>query len=86
MTTAANIGKWVSQSQRRLYPLFLLLMVLPIVLFAYSVGEVLRHLRLLHQKGQHPLVAPLLARLEGRCPRNRYEEGPAGGRCYGLAK
>ena len=43
MTTAANIGKWVSQSQWRLYPLFLLLMVLPIVLFAYSVGEVLRH-------------------------------------------
>src|SRR5882762_8266210 len=43
MTTAANIGKWVSQSQWRLYPLFLLLMVLPIAFFAYSVGEVLRH-------------------------------------------
>jgi PAS domain S-box-containing protein len=43
MTTRAKIGKWVSQSQWRLYSLFLLLMVLPIAVFSYSVGEVLRH-------------------------------------------
>ena len=43
MTTPAKIGKWVSESQWRLYPLFLLLMVLPIAFFAYSVGQVLRH-------------------------------------------
>src|SRR2546430_611168 len=43
MTTRANIGKWVSASQWRLYSLFLLLMVLPIAVFAYSVGRVLRH-------------------------------------------
>jgi len=43
MTMSAKIGKWVSGSQWRLYPLFLLLMVLPIAFFAYSVGQVLRH-------------------------------------------
>jgi PAS domain S-box-containing protein len=43
MTTRAKIGKWVSESQWRLYALFLLLMVLPIAIFAYSVGQVLRH-------------------------------------------
>lgn len=43
MTTRAKIGKWVSASQWRLYSIFLLLMVLPIAIFAYSVGQVLRH-------------------------------------------
>ena len=43
MTPPAKIGKWISQSPWRLYPLFLLLMVLPIAFFAYSVGELLRH-------------------------------------------
>ncbi|MGA7821419.1 MAG: response regulator [Candidatus Sulfotelmatobacter sp.] len=44
MTTRAKIAVWVSRSRRRLYALFLLLMVLPIAIFAYSVGRVLRHL------------------------------------------
>src|ERR1700721_4387213 len=39
----AKIGKWVSESRWRLYSVFLLLMVLPIAVFAYSVGQVLRH-------------------------------------------
>jgi len=43
MTTRAKIVKWVAESQGRLYSLFLALMVLPIAIFAYSVGEVLRH-------------------------------------------
>lgn len=43
MTTRAKIGKWVSASQWRMYSLFLVLMVLPIAIFAYSVREVLRH-------------------------------------------
>src|SRR2546422_10645382 len=43
MKTPAKIGKWISASKWRLYPSFLLLMVLPIGFFAYSVGEVLRH-------------------------------------------
>jgi PAS domain S-box-containing protein len=43
MTTRAKIGKWVSGSRWRLYSVFLLLMVLPIAIFAYSVSRVLRH-------------------------------------------
>ncbi|MGB8581338.1 MAG: PAS domain S-box protein [Candidatus Sulfotelmatobacter sp.] len=43
MTMPGKIGKWASENQWRLYSLFLLLMVLPIVVFAYSVGKVLRH-------------------------------------------
>jgi len=43
MITLAKVGRWVSTSGWRLYPLFTLLMVLPIVFFAYSVGQVLRH-------------------------------------------
>src|SRR6266581_7711405 len=43
MTMRAKIAEWVSESQWRLYSLFLALMVLPIAIFAYSVGEVLKH-------------------------------------------
>src|SRR5216683_3501245 len=43
MTTPAKIAKWVSKSRWRVYLLLLLLMVLPIAFFAYSVGELLRH-------------------------------------------
>jgi PAS domain S-box-containing protein len=42
MTTPAKIAKWISKGQWRLYPLFLLLMVLPIAFFAYSMGGLLR--------------------------------------------
>ena len=43
MITLAKAGRWISTSRWRLYPLFTLLMVLPIVFFAYSAGQVLRH-------------------------------------------
>lgn len=43
MKTRARIAIWISRSRRRLYSLFLLLLVLPIAVFAYSVGRVLRH-------------------------------------------
>lgn len=43
MITLAKVGRWISTSRWRLYPLFTLLMVLPIVFFAYSAGQVLRH-------------------------------------------
>ncbi len=42
MNAAAKIGKWLSASRWRPYPLFLVLMVLPILFFAYSVGRVLQ--------------------------------------------
>jgi PAS domain S-box-containing protein len=43
MTTAARVGKWVSENRWRIYLLFLPLLVVPIALFAYSMGRVLRH-------------------------------------------
>src|SRR5579859_521222 len=43
LTASAKIGKWVSGSRGRLYSLFLALMVLPIAIFAYSVGQLLKH-------------------------------------------
>src|SRR5438477_1722671 len=47
--TPLGVGIWVSKSPWRLYPLLMLLMVLPIVFFAYSVGEVLKPLAALHE-------------------------------------
>jgi PAS domain S-box-containing protein len=38
-----GLGQWVSKSRWRIYLLFLLLMVVPIALFAYSIGQLLRH-------------------------------------------
>lgn len=43
MVIPANVGKWVSKSRRRLYALIIALMILPIAIFAYSVGQVLKH-------------------------------------------
>ncbi len=43
LTASAKIGKWISGSTWRLYSLFLALMVLPIAIFACSVGEILSH-------------------------------------------
>ncbi len=43
MIVLARVGRWVSRGRWRLYPLIMLLMVLPIVFFAYSVGQALRH-------------------------------------------
>jgi len=43
MVIPAKVGKWMSKSRLRLYALIVLLMVVPIAVFAYSVGQVLRH-------------------------------------------
>jgi PAS domain S-box-containing protein len=43
VSAAFKVGEWVSRSGRRIYFLFLLLMVVPIALFAYSISQVLRH-------------------------------------------
>src|SRR5579862_6957391 len=63
MLTLANIGKWISESRWRLYPLFILLMVLPIVFFAYSVGELLRHQSEIHAASDSTQVANVSAAL-----------------------
>lgn len=43
LRTLSSVGKWVSQSRSRLYLLFLLLLIVPIALFAYSASQVLKH-------------------------------------------
>lgn len=43
MTAGARVGKWVSKGRFRPQALFLGLMVVPILLFAYSIGQLLRH-------------------------------------------
>lgn len=43
MKTQTMIGNWVSKEPWRIYILFILLLLLPIAIFAYSVGRVLRH-------------------------------------------
>jgi PAS domain S-box-containing protein len=42
VTARARIGRWISKNRWRLYLTFLLLMVLPIAIFACSVGRVLK--------------------------------------------
>ena len=43
MKTQRMIGNWVSRGRWRIHILFILLLLLPIAIFAYSVGRVLRH-------------------------------------------
>jgi PAS domain S-box-containing protein len=43
MKTRAILGNWVSKGRWRVHILLVLLMLLPIAVFAYSVGRVLRH-------------------------------------------
>ena len=43
MKASNAVGRWVSKGRWRLYLLFFLLLVLPIALFAYSIGHLLRH-------------------------------------------
>ena len=43
MSAPAKVAKWVSKRQWRLYLLFLLLLVVPITFFSYSVSRVLQH-------------------------------------------
>ena len=42
MKILARVGKWVSKGRWRLHLLFLVLLIVPIALFAYSMGEVLK--------------------------------------------
>jgi PAS domain S-box-containing protein len=42
MVGLANVGNWMSKNPARLYGLIILLMIFPIAIFAYSVGQVLK--------------------------------------------
>jgi len=63
LTTGAKLGKWASKSRWRLYLLFLLLMLVPIALFAYSVGELLRHQAQKQAVGESTQIARVSASL-----------------------
>ncbi len=63
MLTLARVGKWVSRGRWRLYPLFMLLMVLPIAFFAYSVGQVLGHYTETHAVTESTQIARVSATL-----------------------
>ena len=43
MTTSAKVGRWACKTRVRTYALILMLMLPPIMVFAYSVGRMLRH-------------------------------------------
>src|SRR5579872_6260210 len=43
MESLTNVSNWISKSAWRLYPFFLVLTLLPIALFAYSVSHALKH-------------------------------------------
>jgi PAS domain S-box-containing protein len=73
MTTPAKIGKWVSESHWRLYPLFLILMVLPIAFFAYSVGQVLRH----HTETQAATESTQIARVSATLVEENFRQSTA---------
>jgi PAS domain S-box-containing protein len=63
MKTGAIIGNWVSKGRWRIHLLFVLLMLLPIAIFAYSVGRVLRHQAEIHAINESAQIAHVSAAL-----------------------
>jgi PAS domain S-box-containing protein len=63
MTTATTIGKWVSKNWWHLYLLLTLLMIVPIVVFAYSVSEVLEKLTETQASTESTQIARVSAKL-----------------------
>jgi PAS domain S-box-containing protein len=65
MTIRTKAGQWMSKSRTRLYIVFLLLMVLPITFFAYSVGQLLRHQAEIQAVTESTQIARVSAELVG---------------------
>jgi PAS domain S-box-containing protein len=63
LTILGKVEKWVSQGRWRLYLLFLLLMVVPIALFAYSIGALLTHQAQKQAKTESTQIARVSATL-----------------------
>jgi PAS domain S-box-containing protein len=63
MKTLTIIGQWVSESKWRIYVLFFALMIVPIALFAYSIGGVLQRQTELQSQAQSRQIARLTATL-----------------------
>src|ERR1700690_4174804 len=73
MTTLTRVGKWASKSRWRPSPLFMLLMVLPIAFFAYSVGQVLRH----HSETQAVTESTQIARVSATLVEEHFRHSTA---------
>jgi PAS domain S-box-containing protein len=58
-----TVERWVSQSKWRVYLLFFLLMIVPITLFAYSVGQVLRNQNEVQARTESAQIARISATL-----------------------
>src|ERR1700722_17908157 len=63
MNTAPVIGQWVANSKWRIYLLFFLLMIVPIALFAYSIGSVLQNQAKIQATTESGQIAHLSATL-----------------------
>jgi PAS domain S-box-containing protein len=57
------VGQWVSKSKWRIYLLFFLLVIVPIALFTYSVGRVLRNQTEMQARAESAQIAPISATL-----------------------
>jgi nitrate/nitrite-specific signal transduction histidine kinase len=63
MKPRAIIGHWVSKRSWRIHVLFILLMLLPIAIFAFSVSRVLRHQAEAHAINESGQIAHVSAAL-----------------------
>jgi PAS domain S-box-containing protein len=63
VNTSAAVGQWVSRSKWRIYFLFSLLTVVPIALFSYSTGRVLRHQTEIQSRTESAQIAGVSATL-----------------------
>ncbi|MGB8832040.1 MAG: response regulator [Candidatus Sulfotelmatobacter sp.] len=63
MKTSFSVGKWVSKSRWRIYLVFLVLMVVPIALFAYSINQILRRQAVNQAKTESTQIARVSATL-----------------------
>jgi len=65
MTHSARIGQWISKGRWRIHILLVLLMLLPIAIFAYSVGRLLRNQVQTHAVTESAQIAHVSATLVG---------------------
>jgi PAS domain S-box-containing protein len=61
--TSPIVGNWLSKSRWRIYLLFFLLTIVPIALFAYSVGRVLRNQAEMEARSESTQIARVAATL-----------------------
>jgi PAS domain S-box-containing protein len=61
--TLPIVGHWVSQSRRRIYLLFFLLMIVPIALFAFSIGRILKNQAEMQARTESAQIARVSATL-----------------------